>query len=107
MKPSSPSSGGHTPEIDLVGLYYTLRSQVWIVIGCVVAGFLLGALYLWWAPEIYQGKAIIQVGQSERKVVKIDNVDTENLDSIESMKTMEQNLSNWTLLQRVVRNPKL
>jgi capsular exopolysaccharide synthesis family protein len=40
-------------------------------------------------------------------VVKIDEIDTENLESVEALKTLEQNLSNWTLLARVVRNPKL
>jgi len=67
----------------------------------------LGLLYLWWTPKIYEGQAVIQVGQSERRVVKIDGIDSENLESVEALKTLEQNLSNWTLLARVVRNPKL
>jgi succinoglycan biosynthesis transport protein ExoP len=107
MKPRLQPLGESIGEIDLIRIYYTLRSQVWIVLTCVGVGLLLGAAYLWHTPKIYEGQAVIQVGRAERKVVNIDGVDTDNLESVEALRTLEQNLSNWTLLERVVRNPKL
>src|SRR5580700_94125 len=107
MNLRQPSTGEPIGELDVLGIYYTLRAQVWVVLACVGTGLLLGAAYLWWAPKIFEGEAVIQVDQGERKVVKIDEIDSENLESVEALKTLEQNLSNWTLLERVARNPKL
>ncbi len=107
MNLQPPPTGEPSREIDLIGIFYTLRSQAWIVAACVATALVFGGVYLWWAPKVYEGQAVIQVDQAGRKVVKIDGIDSENFESIESLKTLEQNLSNWTLLQRVVHNPKL
>jgi len=103
MNSQPPSTGESSREIDLIGIYYTLRGQAWIVLACAAAALLIAGIYLWWTPKVYEGQAVIQVDQSERKVVKIDDINNENFESIESLKTLEQNLSNWTLLQRVVQ----
>src|SRR5947209_813438 len=107
MNSQPTSTGESSREIDLIGIYYTLRSQAWIVAAAAAAALLIAGVYLWWTPKVYEGQAVIQVDQSERKVVKIDDINSENFESIESLKTLEQNLSNWTLLERVVHNPKL
>jgi len=107
MNSQPPSAGESSREIDLIGIYYTLRGQAWIVLACAAGALLIAGIYLWWTPKVYEGQAVIQVDQSERKVVKIDDINSENFESIESLKTLEQNLSNWTLLERVVHNPKL
>src|SRR4051812_23460574 len=95
------------PEINLVSLYYTLRRQLWLIAVCAVVALLGGFIYLSVAPRVYLGQAVIQVPQSERRVVKIEDLEPENPQSIEFLKTLEQNLSNWTVLERVVRNPDL
>ncbi len=105
---SQPTPGSNGPgEIDFVGIYYTLRSQVWTIAACVLLSLVCAVVYLWWTPKVYEGQAVIQVDQAARKVVMIDGVDGESLESVESLKTLEQNLSSWTLIERVVRNPKL
>ena len=55
-------------------------------------GLLAGALYVWRAPVVYEGQAVIQVDQTERRVVKIDGIGTDNFESTEALKTLEQNL---------------
>jgi polysaccharide biosynthesis transport protein len=107
MNPGKQPAGEGVGEIDVLGLYYAFRGQLWVIIVCAVVSLLGGALYLWWTPKVYEGQAVIQVDQSERRVVKIEEIDNENLESVEALKTLEQSLSNWTLLERVVRNPKL
>lgn len=95
------------PEIDLLGLYYTLRRQIWIIGGCLGAALVVCFIYLWWAPKVFVGESIIQVEQSDRSVMKLTGDDRENLQSAEFLKTLEQNLSSWPVLERVVRSPKL
>jgi capsular exopolysaccharide synthesis family protein len=94
-------------EIDFVGLFYMLRSQAWVILACLGGALLLSGVYLWWAPKTYEGQAVIQVDQGERKVVQIEDIDRENLESLEALKTLELNLSSWPLLQRVLHNPEL
>jgi capsular exopolysaccharide synthesis family protein len=104
-RPASAAEG--LPEIDLLGLYYTLRRQAWIIGGCIGAALVLCLLYLWWAPRVFVGESIVQVEQTDRSVVKITGDERENLQSAEFLKTLEQNLSSWPVLERVVRSPKL
>jgi capsular exopolysaccharide synthesis family protein len=95
------------PEIDLLGLYYTLRRQAWVIGGCTAAALGLCLGYLWWAPKVYVGESIVQVEQSDRSVMKITGDERENLQSAEFLKTLEQNLGSTPVLERVVRSPKL
>lgn len=104
-RPASAVDG--LPEIDLIGIYYTLRRQVWVIGGCLGAALVLCFAYLWWAPKVFVGQSIVQVEQTDRSVMKITGDDRENLQSAEFLKTLEQNLSSWPVLERVVRNPKL
>lgn len=103
-RPASVAEG--LPEIDLLGIYYTLRRQVWIIGGCLGVALALCFAYLWWAPKVFVGESIVQVEQSDRSV-KIAADERENLQSAEFLKTLEQNLSSWPVLERVVRSPKL
>ena len=107
MNPRKQLARGAPGEIDLLGIYYAFRGQAWLIAICALLGLLAGALYVWRAPVVYEGQAVIQVDQTERRVVKIDGIGTDNFESTEALKTLEQNLSNWKLLERVARNPKL
>jgi len=74
MNSQPTSTGESSREIDLIGIYYTLRRP-----GLDRPGLCRGRLadrrvYLWWTPKVYEGQAVIQVDQSERKVVKIDDI---------------------------------
>jgi len=102
-QPASEALG----EIDVLGIYYAIRGQAWVIAACAGISLLAAVVYLRFAQKIYGGEAVIQVDQAERKVVKIDEIGAESLESGEALKTLEQNLCNWTLLERVVRNPKL
>jgi succinoglycan biosynthesis transport protein ExoP len=104
-RPASAAEG--LPELDLLGLYYTLRRQVWTIGGCVGAALIACLVYLWWAPRVFVGESIVQVEQSDRSVMKITGDERENLQSADFLKTLEQNLSSWPVLERVVRSPKL
>ena len=104
-RPASAAEG--LPEIDLLGFYYTLRRQAWLIGGCVGVALVLCLAYLWWAPRVFVGESIVQVEQTDRSAMKLTGEDHENLQSAEFLKTLEQNLSSWPVLERVVRSPKL
>ena len=107
MNPRKQPARDASSEIDLLGAYYAFRGQAWLIALFALLGLLAGALYVCRAPVVYEGQAVIQVDQTERKVVKIDEIGAETFESMEALKTLEQNLSNWKLLERVAQNPKL
>src|SRR5678815_5379100 len=94
-------------ELDILGLFHQLRRQALLVSICLAASFFTAVVYLFWTPKIYEGQAVIQVDSSGPKVVQIEDINRENLESLEAMKTLELNLSSRPLLERVVRNPDL
>ena len=58
-------------------------------------------------PPIYASTATILVEQAERKVVKIDDVETKNLESLEYLNTVIQSLGTQLLMERVITTLKL
>src|SRR4051812_50116674 len=104
-RPRTPAD--RLPEIDFIGIYYSLRARWRVMAICLGAALVGGVLFVLFAPRIYTGEAVVQVEQSERKVVKIDSLSADDMQSMEYLKTLEQNLSGWTVLERVVRDPKL
>lgn len=105
-KRSNPASPGIV-ELDFIGLFHQLRRQVVLVLACLAASFSVAVIYLFWTPKIYEGQAVIQVDSSGPKVLQIEDINRENLESLEALKTLELNLSSRPLLERVVRNPEL
>lgn len=101
------SAGDATIEVDLPRIYYSFREQFLLIAAFVVIAFIAAGIYLFVTPKLYRSQAIVQIEQAERKVVKIDDLDAQNLQSSETLKTMEMNLTNWVLLARVARSPKL
>ena len=99
--------GSAIAEIDFVGIFYIAQPGVDHSRRFLGAALLLRAIYLWWTPKVYEGQGVIQVDQAERKVLQIDDIDRENMESLEALKTLELNLSSRPLLERVVRNPQL
>ena len=94
-------------EVDLRGIYYAFRERLLTIIFCGLAGLIGALIYLYFAPRLYRSQAIVQIEQAEKKVVKFNDVDTQDLQNAETLKTIEANLTNWSLLARVSKNPQL
>ena len=105
---SQQKSKGEAPvEIDLRVIYYAFRERLPIM-ALVVAAAVAGALvYLYVSPKLYRSQAIVQIEQAQRKVVAFNDFATQDLQNAETMRTIEANLSNWSLLSRLVKNPEL
>jgi polysaccharide biosynthesis transport protein len=75
-----------------------LREKAWLVMLCILMAGLAGAAYIAWSPKIYRAEAVIRVEQEGRKVLKIEDVESEDLKAEESLKTIEQSLTGTELL---------
>lgn len=87
--------------------YHLLREKAWIIVTCALAAVALGGVYIIRTPKIYASTAEVQVNQEQNKVVNIQNVTSEDLSSLELLKTIEQNLSSRALMERVVEKLQL
>ena len=109
----------HLPEefaglksgFDFRRLWHSLIEKIWIVALCVLAGLFLALGYLARTPKLYQGHTVLEVEFQEPRVVPAEEsasrMGSMFLASQEAMRTIEQNLTNETLLARVTRSEGL
>ena len=103
---AGPKSG-----FDFRRLWHSLIEKIWIVALCVLAGLFLALGYLARTPKLYQGHTVLEVEFQEPRVVPAEEsasrMGSMFLASQEAMRTIEQNLTNETLLARVIRSEGL
>jgi len=92
---------------DVYAVWEVLRSKAWLLAMCTAGALLLAFLYTCFIPRIYSAQTVIQIEQEEQKVVKIEGITSEDLKSIEALKTFEQNVTSPEVLLRVIHNPEL
>jgi polysaccharide biosynthesis transport protein len=101
VMPGSPRPDEHAPT-DLRTLYYLVREQSWIIAVCLVLTGLATATYLLRSPKIFAARSVLQVEQEESKVLNIQRIQQEDLQTVEFLKTVEQTLQNPALIERVI-----
>src|SRR5437667_790174 len=92
---------------DLRQFWHSLVERIWIVTLCVIAGLFLALGYLARTPKLYQGHVVLEVDFQEPTMVN-ENGTARNghsmfLANLDALRTIEQNLTNRSLLARVVR----
>jgi succinoglycan biosynthesis transport protein ExoP len=92
---------------DFRQYWHSLVERIWIVVLCVLAGLFLGLGYLARTPKLYQGHIVLEVQFQEPTVLAGEEASARLrsmfLASQEALRTIEQNLTNRSLLARVVR----
>src|SRR6266513_23969 len=92
---------------NLRRFWHSLVERIWIVAICVAAGFFIALGYLARTPKLYQGHTVLEVEFQEPSFLPTDDSTTHMrsmfLASQEALRTIEQNLTDQTLLSRVVR----
>jgi polysaccharide biosynthesis transport protein len=114
-KPVVADLTGHYAEglqrFDIRRFWHSFVERIWIVAICVLAGFFLALGYLARTPKLYQGHTVLEVEFQEPSFLPTDDSATRMrsmfLASQEALRTIEQNLTNQTLLSRVVRSEAL
>ena len=98
-------------RLDLRHLWHSLLEKLWIVLLCVVGGLFLGLAYYARTPNLYQGHIVLEVDVQDSS--PLPNSDSSSrirmlfLATQEAMRTIEQNLTNRSLLARVVKSENL
>jgi uncharacterized protein involved in exopolysaccharide biosynthesis/Mrp family chromosome partitioning ATPase len=111
----SPSLGniGFEPRnrTDFRHLWHTILEKLWILILCTIAGLFLALGYLARTPKLYQGHIVLEVDVQEPTLVRAEDgasrMRSMFLASQDALRTIEQNLTNRTLLARVIRSESL
>ena len=102
---------GGLQRFDVRRFWHSFVERIWIVAICVLAGFFLALGYLARTPKLYQGHTVLEVEFQEPSFLPTDDSTTRMrsmfLASQEALRTIEQNLTNQTLLSRVVRSEGL
>src|SRR5438046_2421728 len=94
-------------KTDVRVVLEVLRSKALLIAICTFGAVLIAFVYTCFLPRIYSAQTVIQIAEEEQKVVKIDGVQSEDLKSLEALKTFEQNVTSPEVLLRVIHNPEL
>jgi capsular exopolysaccharide synthesis family protein len=84
-----------------------LRENVGLLAVSCLVGLLCGIAIILRSTPLFESRAIIQVEQSGKRVVKIEEVAPTDLESLELLRTIEQSLRTPALLTRVVEKMDL
>ena len=110
FSPTSGTSIGATSEhrgFDFRHFWHSLLEKLWIVALCVLAGLFLALAYLARTPKLYEGRIVLEVDVQDPTPIRSDDssnrMRTMFLASQDAMRTIEQNLTNRSLLARVIR----
>ena len=99
-------SGGGKP-LDFRAVYHALRDRLWLIILALLVCGTAAAVYVARAPLIYAAKTVMMAEEEEAKVVKIDQLNQENLRSSDTLNTLIQSIRSRAVLTRVVEQLKL
>jgi len=98
-------------KFDFRRYWHSFLERIWIVAICVLAGLFLALGNLARTPKLYQGHTLLEVEFQEPTFIAADDPTTRMrssfLASQDALRTIEQNLTNQTLLARVVRSEGL
>ena len=99
-KPSPQST--NIEQLDVRAVFHILRERIWLISLCLLAAIGATGAYLYRAPNVYASKVVLKVEEEDKNVINIQEVQKENLQTLESLKTVEQTLKNRALLDRVL-----
>jgi capsular exopolysaccharide synthesis family protein len=88
---------------DLRNLLQIITDRLWILIVCVVLMSGAGAFYLTTATRTYESHALLTVDQRAQKVLPVADVNQVDLEALDTMKTVEQSLTNDEIMLSVAK----
>src|SRR5881392_4112012 len=98
-------------RMDFRHVWHTVLEKLWILILCTIAGLFLAIGYLARTPKLYQNHIVLEVDVQEPTLVRAEDgasrMRSMFLASQDALRTIEQNLTNRTLLARVIRSEGL
>jgi capsular exopolysaccharide synthesis family protein len=102
QEPSTPDS-----TVDLHGVIRLVLDKSWLIVSCVVLAVIAAAVYVQRAPRVYEAVTTVQVEQEAAKIVKTEQVVSEDLRGLDILNTVAQKMGNASLLQQVLETNHL
>jgi succinoglycan biosynthesis transport protein ExoP len=103
MKKSSTPAAASLDGADFQEVIHVLLDKAWLIVVCIIVGGVLGGAYITRSPRIFASREVVQVEQPGQKIINIEEVNPQELQSSELVKTIEQNLTTLTLMERVAK----
>jgi capsular exopolysaccharide synthesis family protein len=97
----------HPSSVDFRGWFFAARERAWVIALCFAVAAAATVTVLVRSPKIYIAKSVLLVEQEEAKVLNIQRIQREDLQTLESLKTVEQTLQNQAFIARVLDNNDL
>ena len=121
MEPPSSSNAPHQqkPEsshwiseetgsvLDFRRIYFLVLSRWWVIVLFVGISMTAATGWVMRQPKIYESRAVLQVQQQEKQIVKIDGIVREDPSAQDFINTIVQTLSSRNLMLRVIDANKL
>ena len=104
-KPPAPAAS--LDGIDFNEIAHVLLEKAWLIVICVIVGSVLGGAYISRSPRIFGSREVIQVEQQAQKIINIQDVNPQETQGSELLRTIEQNLVSLSLLDRVAKENML
>jgi capsular exopolysaccharide synthesis family protein len=88
-------------------LWVSARRHLWLFLACFGTVVALAIIYIIKAPRVYMSNAAVQVEQQEQRIFKTGNSSgsADDLRSDDVLKTIEQNLQNYSVFVGAVSDP--
>ena len=84
-----------------------MLDKSWLIVSCVALAVVAAAVYVERAPRVYEATTTVQVEQADAKVVKAEQVVSEDMRGLDILNTVAQKLGNTALLQQVLETNHL
>jgi capsular exopolysaccharide synthesis family protein len=110
--PHKPESSHRISEeigsvLDFRRIYFLILSRWWVVVLFVGISMTAATGWVMRQPKIYESRAVLQVQQQEKQIVKIDGIVREDPSAQDFINTIVQTLSSRNLMLRVIDANKL
>jgi polysaccharide biosynthesis transport protein len=102
QEPAAPGS-----LLDMNAIMRLLLGKGWLIVSCVVLALIGAAVYVQRAPRVYEATTTVQVEQEDAKIVKAEQVVSEDMRGLDILNTVAQKLCNAALLQQVLETNRL
>jgi len=106
LPPSQPPSASGS-IVDLHGIIRLVLDKGWLIVSCVVLAVIAAAVYVERAPRVYEALTTVQVEQEDAKVVKAEQVVSEDMRGLDVLNTVAQKMGNSHLLEQVLETNHL
>lgn len=105
---TSNGSVSPLPEpVDTREFIQLLREKIWLILGVTFGAFLIGRLYAYHLPLIYESKAVLEVKQEIPQLMSVEAINSKDLRDVQVLNTFVKKVTHNSVLQRVVQSNNL